>query len=256
MPGKVNLVSRLTSPPDLIERLRRLDVCTVSDACDVLGISGVVASVAPIWEGARVCGRVVTMQLRAVDPDSPPTSKVHLGVRAIDQCSAGDVIVVANEARVGMGGWGGLLSLAAISCGVGGVVIDGACRDVDEARELHFPVFAMASVPRTARGRVYEESCGEAVNFAGIRVNTGDVVIADGSGVVFIPEVALPALLEEAELIKEREEGMAAMLRDGMLPRDVLSGRYEQLLDDLKRARGGRGVNAGPGKVAPGVAKR
>jgi 4-hydroxy-4-methyl-2-oxoglutarate aldolase len=241
-----------TSSPDLVERLRRLDVCTVSDACDVLGIEGVITSIAPMWEGARACGRVVTMQLRAVDPDSPPTTKVHLGVRAIDQCSAGDVIVVANEARVGMGGWGGLLSLAAISCGVGGVVIDGACRDVDEARELHFPVFALANVPRTARGRVYEESCGEVVNFAGIRVNTGDVVIADGSGVVFIPEGALPAMLEEAELIKEREDGMAAMLRGGMLPREVLGGGYEELLDELKRARAGEAQMRGRAKSRQG----
>jgi hypothetical protein len=54
---------------------------------------------------------------------------------------------------------------------VAGVVIDGACRDVDEARELGFPVFARGGAARTARARVYEVSFGELVNLNGMRIN-------------------------------------------------------------------------------------
>jgi regulator of RNase E activity RraA len=66
-------------------------------------------------------------------------------------------------------------------------VVDGACRDVAGAQELAFPVYARASVPATARSRLRQRSTGETVVIAGVTVEPGDVVVADATGVVFVP---------------------------------------------------------------------
>lgn len=218
---------------EIVRRLARLDACVVSDALDAIGRTGVAADLRPVWEGARCVGRAVTVKL-ALGTPPPGTPKVHLGVRAIERAGSCDVIVVDNAGRTEMGGWGGLLSLAASTKQVAGVVLDGACRDIDESRELHFPVFARGGTPRTARGRVYEESCGEPVELCGIPVRTGDLVIADGSGVVVVPLECAEEVIGAAEAMAEREAGMASRLRSGVAPSAVMGGAYEAMIDDMK----------------------
>jgi len=75
-------------------------------------------------------------------------------------CSAGsdDVIVVANGGRTDVSSWGGIVSVGAAMRSVRGVITDGACRDVAQAREFGFAVFARAQVPVTARGRLRQKS--------------------------------------------------------------------------------------------------
>jgi 4-hydroxy-4-methyl-2-oxoglutarate aldolase len=221
-----------------VDRLRALDTCVVSDALDALGLDGVIDGITPRWEGARAAGRAVTMQLaEGSAPEGRP--KVHLGVRAIQSARPGDVIVVANAGRLGMGSWGGLLSVAAQRRGLAGVVTDGACRDVDEARELRFPVFARGSAARTARGRVHEQSCNEPVRIGSLTVRGGDLVLADGTAVVVIPADQAAVVLDQAEQIAARESTMTEEIRGGADLPEVLGIRYE---DMLAEATGGKGV--------------
>lgn len=208
-----------------------MDVCAVSDALDALALPGALGGVVPMWQGARVVGRAVTVQLAEGSPPAgaPP---VHLGARAIEAAMAGDVVVVANDGRTDMGAWGGLLSLAASLRGLAGVVVDGACRDVDEARELGFPAFARAPVCRTARGRVHEVSTGEPVSLGEVSVHAGDIVLADGSGVVVLAAATAAAVTDRAERIVERERGMQRLLHAGHSVSEVLGASYESLLLD------------------------
>jgi regulator of RNase E activity RraA len=222
----------MTVPNDALTRLARLDACAVSDAMDALGLTGAVAGLFPIWAGARMVGRAIPMRL-AQGPAPADAPRVHLGARAIDRGGPGDVIVVANDGRVGMGAWGGLLSRAAVHNGIAGVVVDGACRDVDEARELGFPVHARGGVATTARGRVHEVSVGEPVQIVGIPVRHGDLVIADGSGVVVVPSARASDVLAAAERIAAREELMVADLQAGKRAGEVLGTDYEAMLDGL-----------------------
>jgi regulator of RNase E activity RraA len=154
----------------------------------------------------------------------------HLGTAAVDASADGDVIVVANEGRVDCAGWGGLLSQAAALRGVEGVVVDGACRDVSEAVAAGLPVHARAAVAVTARGRVVELSWGEPVEVAGVRVAPGDLVIADASGVAFIPARDAERVLGAGEEIAERERAMGAALRAGTPVSDVMGLSYEQMV--------------------------
>ncbi|HWG25564.1 RraA family protein [Actinospica sp.] len=214
---------------DVTARLSQLDTCTLSDALDALGLTGVAVGPVPLWEGARLAGPAVTVKLAPGAPDDG-LRRTHLGARAIDRARPGSVIVVDNGGRTEMGGWGGLLSLAASRNGVAGVVLDGACRDVDEARALGFPVFARCAVARTARRRVYEESTGEPVHIAGIPVGEGDLVVADGSGVVVLPQSRVLDVLAEAELLAAREQEMSARLKAGAPVGAVLGHGYESMI--------------------------
>jgi 4-hydroxy-4-methyl-2-oxoglutarate aldolase len=212
----------------LANRLAKLDSCSVSDANDLLGIKGAVIGIHAAWPCGKISGRVVTIKLASKGSRQPAR---HLGTAAIEAASPGNVIVVDHRGRCDVAGWGGLLSLAAKKRGVDGVIIDGACRDVDDSREVGFPVYARATVPVTARGRIVEHSFNEVVDVRGISVQPNDLVIADGSGVVFIPAARAEEVVAQAETLAAREAEMAKAVAAGHSVAEVMGGNYESMLE-------------------------
>lgn len=212
-----------------VERLARLDCCVVSDALDALDLPPAVSGIAPLWACGRVAGRVVTVSLEPVREGDPPPSR-HLGTAAISAAEPGDVIVVANSGRTEAGAWGGLLALAASLAGVAAVVVDGACRDVDEMEPLGLPVFARAPVAKTARRRFVEVATNIAVSVGGVAVAPGDLLLADGSGVAVLPADRALEVISEAERMAAQEAEMAARLRSGRPAAEVLGRRYETMM--------------------------
>lgn len=211
-----------------IARLRLLDACAVSDAMDQLGLGGrVPLGIASMWPGGKLAGRIMTYRLV---PAGTVVNTKHLGTRAIEAASADDVIVVEHRGTADAAGWGGILSLAAQTKGLAGVIVDGACRDVDESAELRFPVFARCAVPLTARGRVVEDAFNIPVDIAGISVSPGDYAIADGSGIVFIPADAVDSVLAAAEKIALKEREMAKRVKEGLPVSEVMGLDYETML--------------------------
>jgi regulator of RNase E activity RraA len=215
---------------DLVARLERLDTCVVSDALDALGLPGPIAGIVPCWEGARLAGSVHTVLLRRLEEGERGVPGSHLGARAIEAAAPGEVIVVANAGRLDSGAWGGLLSAAAKVRGIGGVVIDGACRDVDETIALGLPVFARGVIPISARGRTIEEATDVPAHVGGVVVTSGDLVIADRSGVVVIGAGAALEVLDVAADLVAREKEMLAEIERGVPVGSVLDGRYESML--------------------------
>ncbi len=220
---------------DLGESLRDyagLDTCALSDAIDALGGPGsgfgrTLGGATAAWAGARALGWAVTMRLAA---GPAPAGSVHLGVRAIARSQPGNVIVVDAGDRIDAGSWGGLLSAAAAVRGVGGVLSSGAVRDLDEARELGFPVFCPGGTPRTARGRCHEVSCGEPVSIDGFQIAAGDLIAADGTGIVAVPRARARQVLAVAAGLARREAAMRDALLGGADPVRILGGGYEDML--------------------------
>jgi regulator of RNase E activity RraA len=222
----------VSAPAGLLARLAALDSCACSDAMDQLGLGGVAHGIRAFTVARRVTGPVITVALGPAG--SAGTAGRHLGTAAIEAAESGDVIVVAAGGRVDAAGWGGVLSLAAVTRGVSGVIVDGACRDVDESATLGLPVYALAAVPATARGRQAEVGWNTPVEIAGVTVAPGDLVVADGSGVVFIPSGRAAEVVAAAERIAAREAAMADRLRAGESASAVLSADYEQMLSARK----------------------
>ncbi|MEZ2389105.1 RraA family protein [bacterium RCC_150] len=210
-----------------LERLRGLDCCAVSDALDSLELPGATIGIRALSVARRVAGRAVTLSL--ADADGSSASR-HLGTAAVDASGPGSVIVVAHRGRLNVAGWGGVLSAGAVAAGVEGVVVDGAVRDLDEAVDLALPLYALASVPVTARGRVIERQWDVPVQFAGVAVSPGDYVIADRSGVVFVPQGAIDEVLARAEAIAARERAMVRAARSGTPMIEVMTADYETML--------------------------
>lgn len=209
------------------DRLLALDTPSLSDALDMLALPGAVVGLSSLTLPARIAGRVQTVKLGAPIAGLP---KRHLGSGAIVAASAGDIIVVEHRGRLDVSGWGGLLSRAAVRKGIAGVIVDGAFRDIDEGRELGLPVFGKAAVPVTARGRVAEHSFNEAITVGGIAVAPGDWVMADGSGVVFLPAARAGDILAAAEDIFAREQAMARDIDAGVPIDQVMGANYEDML--------------------------
>jgi 4-hydroxy-4-methyl-2-oxoglutarate aldolase len=217
----------------IIQSLLRFDSCTISDALDKLGLKGAVCGLAPqTLPGRRVAGRAVTVKLGAPMEGLP---KRHLGAGAIMAADAGDIIVVEHRGNKHVSGWGGLLSRGAIKKGIGGVIVDGSFRDIDEARDLGLPVFALPPVPVTARGRVAEHDFNCPITISGIAVYPGDWLVADGSGVVFIAAARLSEVIAEAEQILARETLMARDIDGGTPIGDVMGASYEDMLKKTEK---------------------
>jgi regulator of RNase E activity RraA len=145
------------------------------------------------------------------------------------------VIVVDNRGRLDVSSWGGILSLAASQRGIEGVVIDGACRDVAEAAEIGFAVFARAVIPTSARGRIVEESMGQPITIGAVRVEPGDLVVADPTGVVFIPARRAADILDLAEAVMAKERAMEEAVRAGQ---SIVEVMHDRSFDSVRAANG------------------
>ena len=212
---------------DPIGRLARLDACAVSDALDKLGLPGAVTGLQRLSSTRRIWGRVITVKMEK--DDGRPASR-HLGTTAIEAAQSGDVIVMEQRTGIDAACWGGNLSFGAKLRHVSGVIVDGPARDIDEARDYDFPVFARTATSRTARGRIVEAGTNVPITVGDVTVNPGDFVVADASAVVFIAHADAERVLDAAETIAERERAMVAALREGTPISQVMGRNYETML--------------------------
>ena len=196
---------------------------------DRLGVSGAVLGLRPQWLCPRIAGRAVTVKL--VRRTGNETSVRHLGTAAIMASSPGDVIIVQNRDVEGAAGWGGILSNAAKVRGVSGVVVDGPARDIDESRDIGFPVYSSSATCQTARNRIVEQSFNESITVGnGITVNPGDLVLADWSGVLILPADRAEEIIAAAEDIAAREALMTKDVLAGKPVTEVMGINYETML--------------------------
>lgn len=222
-----------------------VDSCAASDALDQLGIQGVALGAVRLTTTAAVRGRAITVRMgplgtRTDEHEAPSsdegstsagaTPRRHLGTAAVEAAEPGDVIVIDNGGRTDSACWGGNLARAARAAGVAAIVADGAIRDRDECEEVGLPVFARRAVPTTARGRIVELAWNVPVTVEGVTVRPGDVVVADGSGVVFVPGDRAAEVAEAAGLIVEKERLMAAEIDRGVPVSQVMGASYEDML--------------------------
>jgi regulator of RNase E activity RraA len=213
---------------ETLARLSAMDTCALSDALDKLGLAGQVTGLRRESGQGRIAGVAVTVKLGTGDP--PPGPPSHLGTRAIEASDEHSVIVIEQRTGVEAGCWGGLLTRGARHVNVRAVVADGPVRDIDEARELEFPIFTNRLTCFTARSRVVEKATNVPVEIGGVTVNPGDYIVADGSAVIVIRPENVAVVLAAAEDICAREAAMIAEMAKGTPMSDVLGGNYEHML--------------------------
>ncbi len=101
--------------------------------------------------------------------------------------------------------------------GVAGVVIDGAVRDVDDIREMKFPVFATATVPNAGDPKGLGGEINTEITCCGQEVRPGDWIVADESGgvVVVPPRERAYEVARRAVEVKKTEERIREEIRRG-----------------------------------------
>ncbi|HMG74605.1 MAG TPA: hypothetical protein VK582_13980 [Pyrinomonadaceae bacterium] len=95
-----------------------------------------------------------------------------------------------------------------------GAVIDGACRDVEELRKLKFPVICKGVVPNVGSVSGYGD-VNVSIQCAGVVVSPGDIVAADGNGVVVVPKAESATILEAAQRLLQTEHVLQEKIKAG-----------------------------------------
>ena|SRR5438132_1026136 len=191
----------------LLKKLATLASATVYEASGKRGdMSPAIRQMVP---GTRLFGPAFTV--RCLPGDFAAV------LRAIDRAKRGDVLVIDAGGSERVTALGGTSSLAAKTRGLAGAVVNAACRDLDEIREMKFPVYALgASVRGTLRN--HPGWLQVRVSVGGTVIEPGDLVVGDADGVVVVEksrlaEVAKKALAQQTlERDREREVRSGAKL--------------------------------------------
>jgi regulator of RNase E activity RraA len=137
--------------------------------------------------------------------------------QVIDElASAGDVLVIDVGGRLDICSGGALLALRAQLRGLAGWVVNGCVRDVQEIVALGFPVHCCGTSPIKSSPALETVGINVPVEFAGIQVKTGDLMVADDTGVVVVPAGRAAEVLGQAMHIQKIEEKVAELLRAGL----------------------------------------
>jgi 4-hydroxy-4-methyl-2-oxoglutarate aldolase len=184
---------------------------TISSATihEAAGRTGALPSrITQLSGGSGVMGKAFTVQC-------PPYNNLWL-LRSIETAPRGAIIVATTSGAYDAGYWGELMTHAAVVRGIRALVIDGKVRDLDRMRALGFPVFARGtSVRGTRKDAGASGAQGAGIQVGIVRVQCGDMVVADRDGVVIVPAGDWPTIRAAARARDTREERIAQAINSG-----------------------------------------
>src|SRR4051812_9369242 len=172
------------------------------------------ARIRPVWAGARLAAPALPVACTPGD-----NLAVHA---AVAHAHAGVALVVSVGDERELGYWGEVLTTAAESRGIAGLVIDGCVRDVDALEAHGFPVFS-AGIALTGATKDRAGTVGPPAAVGDVDVHAGDVIVADRDGVVVIAAADVAAVLAAGQARAAKEVGLFASLRSGSTTVELLA---------------------------------
>jgi regulator of RNase E activity RraA len=212
----------LPAPPrladDIVERFRGLAAPNLADA---MGRFNFMDPGIRSRSGFPLCGRAVTVQCRPAD-----NLMVH---KALQVAEPGDIVVVSTCGNTVSAVFGEMMCHTAALKKLGGIIVDGAIRDIDGIRRLGFPAYSRSVSPggcdKDGPGEINVPiACGNTV------VMPGDIIVGDDDGVAVIPRDYTAEVLTRVDALMSRERDRIAEIKGGAL--------YKAEIDDALRKKG------------------
>ena len=165
----------------------------ISDALDEIGVMGAISGVsAQRYDQGSIAGRALPVRFKKKLGDldawrfgggvGKPLEEV------LKTMTTGQIVVMDLDGTINATAWGGLASKLAQKKGVLGTIMHGTCRDLEEIRECGYPVWAIGVCPRRSRNDFTFGSINETIYVTEVTISKNDIIVADQSGVVCVPE--------------------------------------------------------------------
>ena len=192
----------------------------VSDAMDKLGLDGAVPAslLRPTEPLRRIVGQALTVENRRLSSgvlDAAREGRSGLAeIEAHNLARPGDVLVIQ--------GVDGISSMGGISAAIGrrqgeiGAIVDGSVRDVSHSRSIGYPIWSRGVSPATGKWRMETVAVNKAVVICGVRVSPGDLVLADETGVCFVPYEMAESVLARAQANEATERDRLEEIENGV----------------------------------------
>lgn len=217
-PGFRILPSPPRLPPELLERFRGQ---ASSNLADAMGRFNFMDAGIQSRSSFLLCGLAVTVNARPAD-----NLMVH---KALSVAAPGDVVVVSTGGNSTSAVFGELMCHTASAAGLGGIVVDGAIRDVERITALGFPAYSRSVSP----GACDKDGPGEInvpISCGGIVVCPGDIVVGDSDGIAVVPARDAAEVLDLVAALIARESNRIAEIKGGVL--------FKPDIDDALRKHG------------------
>ena len=221
----------------ILELFRGLRVSDVSDGMDKAGLADVGLMSAEIhasWKDTthfahRFVGIAVTVRYV---PTNQPAARGNMSIKEFDDwidymyanvtgepfveiLRAGAALVIDDDPSTDAGNIGSHNIMEWKSKGCVGVVTSGGARDTDEVAAQKIPLYIKKVTRGIRPGRNIIESVNRPVSCGGVLVCPGDVIVADGDGVIVVPREKAKEVAEYAlETIKGDKAGRRELYKE------------------------------------------
>ena len=201
---RIRLMRAPRPPQGLIDGFKRIGDATsvISDIMDELGITGAIGTsiLKPTLPSASIVGPALTVRNILQREHVYETARIHRNqmaeFEAHNLALPGDVVVIDGVA--GISNMGGISAQTGKREGEAGAIVSGGIRDVGHSRRVGYPLWATETTPVTGKWRIETVEINGDIQIAGVRVSPGDIVVADETGVCFIPIARAAEVLAKA----------------------------------------------------------
>lgn len=206
---------------ELVKELSKLPTGNVADNNPDGGVMD--ADLTPLDTTLHLIGRAVTVQCQPGD-----NLALHEGIYAAGE---GDVLVFDCGGYRHGGHFGDMMANACLARGIAGVIIDGTCRDREDIKALKFPVYSRGTCPagtvKKSRARI-----NIPVTVGGVCVCPGDIIFADGDGIVVVPQDETDEVFARALKKYDKEQMILQELKAGRTTLEIYG--FDRLIADMK----------------------
>lgn len=201
---RIRLMRTPRPPEGLIEKFKRIPDASsvIADVMDELGITGVIGAslLKPTLPSASIVGPALTVRNIVQREHVYETAQRHVNrmaeFEAHNLALPGDVVVIDGVS--GVSNMGGISAQTGKRQGEAGAIVFGGIRDVGHSRRVDYPLWATEITPVTGKWRIETVEINGDVEIAGVRVSPGDIVVADETGVCFVPIARAEEVVERA----------------------------------------------------------